>query len=185
MRNLSVLALIALLLIGGLFFDTDSALVRADPLDELAKLDPFRPAPQIISLPTDHGLWFRNLTDEPIYVAIDHHVSGSSSIQVGDYNLPVVVPDGWMVIGWFEVPPHRMIQVLSGDLDNKYYYYYAKSRSRVWEGDVKKYVHPTNKFSYDSTDRNSTAHLGNEGFVLRGFRKIDTQNATGFTMNLK
>jgi uncharacterized membrane protein len=188
-RSLTVAVCVPLaagLVVGGaLFLGAGGSVARADPLDELAKLDPFRPAPQIHSLPTAHGLWFRNQTNETVYVAIDHHVSGASSISVGDYNLPAVVPDGWMVIGWFEVPPKKMIQVLSGNLDNRYYYYYAKSKSSTWEGKVHKYVHPTKKFSYDSTDKKKVGHLKDQGYVLKGFHQIDTGNATGFTMNLK
>jgi uncharacterized membrane protein len=181
----AILPMAALVMAGLLVFGTGTPSAKADPLDELAKLDPFRPRPQIHSIPTDNGLWFRNQTDETIYVAIDHHVSGSGSIAVGDYNLPAVVPDGWMVIGWFEVPPKKMVQVLTGKLDNRYYYYYAKSKSSTWEGDFKKYIHPTKKFSYDSTNPKTTTHLKDKGYVLHGFHKIDTKDATGFTMNLK
>lgn len=161
---------------------------QANPLAELGKLNPFRPKTQINSLPTSSGLWFRNRTKETVFVAIDYHVSGSNSIAVGEYNLPVVVPDGWMVIGWFEVPPNKMIRVLSGDLKNRYYYYYANSKTATWAGDRKKgepnkFVHPTNKFSYDSSDPKATRDLNRKGYVLRTFRKIDTQNATGYTIN--
>ena|SRR5208283_3297734 len=82
----------------------------ADVFGELEKLNPFRPQPQIITeRPTDRGLWFHNQTNSTMYLCIEHHVSGANSIAVGDYNLPVVVPDGWMVSGWYAIPPQRTV----------------------------------------------------------------------------
>jgi uncharacterized membrane protein len=179
----SVLALAATLVTSIL---VRSRTVYADVLDELAKLDPFTPQPQIITeRPTDRGLWFHNDTNDTIYLSLEYHISGANSISVGEYNLPVVVPDGWMVIGWFAIPPKRSIQVLSGNLDNRYYGFYAHHGNKAWSGGVRNWVDPQRKFSYDSTDKAAAAQLKERGYVLRGFQTIDTGNDMGFTMILR
>jgi len=149
-------------------------------------LDPFRPALQIqTEVPGARGLWFHNKTNKTISVAIVYFVRGSDSISAGDYNLPVSTPDAWIVSGWYDVAPGKEIAARTGDLTNRYYYFYAEDGKRHWGGDHTYYVDARNAFSYDSRDRDQVKRVKGQGFVARGFQKIDTANATGFTMHLK
>src|SRR5690242_17385402 len=104
------------------------------------------------------GLYFRNSTSEPVYIAAAYSQRG-----------------GWRIIGWYRVEPARTVQVLNGALDQRYYYYYAVngSRTRFWDGKDGNdwfYLHPTRQFSI--LRMGGVYHNMPDGAEMEGFRQI-------------
>jgi uncharacterized membrane protein len=113
------------------------------------------------------GLWFENLKDQQVNVAI-------------------VTNDGnsWIITGWYAVDPGQRVCVVSGDLTNQYYYYYAFNADSRWEGDNYYYVDPQHAFSYDTQDSAAVSNAEQQGYERRGFYQIDTGNNTSYVMRL-
>jgi len=91
-----------------------------------------------------------------------------------------------VVSGWTTVEPGKRACVVSGDLTNRNYYFYAYSDDTQWQG--KKYyfyVDPQNTFSYDSLDPAAVRDVKKQGFEKHGFMVIDTQGAPSFLQQLE
>jgi hypothetical protein len=142
-----------------------------------------QPQIQDFNMPGAHGLWFRNQTRRGLRVAVFYHQAGSSSQSVGDYNLPVYTGPSWFVTGWTYVPPGRVIQVLQGDLADRYYYYRAEEPGRVWQGNYHRLVNTHGNFGYNESPAENNL-LRHRGYVSRGFRRLDTGSYVGYTVNL-
>jgi uncharacterized membrane protein len=120
-----------------------------------------------VQSPAWAGLWFQNNTSETISIAVTYEAAGA-----------------WRSIGWYTVKSGQSVQVIGGNLDLRYYYFYAYTASgrQVWTGDSKVWVHPTNAFDI---------HFGKEwsqalpaGAKLVGFQRIDVGNAQDKTFDL-
>jgi uncharacterized membrane protein len=145
--------------------------------------NPFGPQPQIQDdNPRNHGLWFYNSTNQTVYFAVSVYMQGSSGMLADGTSFNAPTPGYWVVKGWWKVEPNKATQVLTGDLNNRYYYFYANTSSRdlEWTGiDTFYFIQPVNGFTHKVGDPVGT------GWVRKGFQKIDTgPSATGFTMNL-
>ncbi len=71
------------------------------------------------------GLYLQNNTNETIRAAILYY----------DY-----VVDDWIARWWWTIPPGGYAQPITGPLADYYYYIYAESPSRVWDGNVPVWV---------------------------------------------
>jgi uncharacterized membrane protein len=112
------------------------------------------------------GLWFENLQDEEVTVAIVYY----------DPSAPT-----WMVTGWYVVEPGERVCVMNGDVSNQTFYYYAFSTNWEWEGDDGNYyVDPDNSFSYDSQDPAAVSAAKQAGYENHGFNEIDVGDATPY-----
>lgn len=116
--------------------------------------------------PADASLEFCNQANKgKIYVALAY--------SVGEGN--------WQSEGWLNLEPGECAIALSGDLRNRYYYYFAETDGDYeWRGDYKFCV-SSKKFDFTGADKSC------EGANARWeeFHEMDTGNATDFTMNLK
>ena len=114
------------------------------------------------------GLYFKNLTSEKVFIAVANFESG-----------------GWRIDGWYSVDPTKTVQIMSGKLDQRYYYYYAFTQSNrsVWEGNHNFFIHPTNSFTILRVNGQYGALP--QGAVMKGFREVDTgPTATTWTVTL-
>jgi hypothetical protein len=162
-------------LCGGLFL----ALLAAPAAAQFP--NPFAPQPQIQwDNPRNHGLWFFNRTKQPIYISVAYYVPGSSGALGDGTSFDAPTPGAWYVRGWYKVDPNKATQVIAGDLQERYYYFYANSANRVWSGkDSFHFIQPVKGFWYKVGSPPAV------GTVQKGFRKIDTgATASGFTMTL-
>jgi uncharacterized membrane protein len=117
------------------------------------------------------GLWFENLQDEEVTVAIVYY----------DATTPT-----WMVTGWYVVEPGERVCVYNGDVSNQTFYYYAFSTDWQWEGDDKSYyVDPNNPFSYDSQDPAAVSAAQQAGYENHGFNEIDVGDTPYFLQKLQ
>lgn len=109
------------------------------------------------SAPTWAGLNMRNDTEDTINVAIAYQEGGA-----------------WHVRGWYVLTPGETKQALTGNLDQRYYYYYAYSESGglVWEGPHNFYLHPVRAFDYFRV--NDVYGSLPRSAVMKGFRQLDT-----------
>jgi len=114
------------------------------------------------------GLHFRNRTGETVYVAVAYAENGNV----------------WEVRGWYGVAPGHRVEVVTGDLNRRYYYYNANSASHrtLWEGSHYFYVHPTHAFNIHRVD--GVYRTLPYGATMKGFRTIDTGQHRDFTLNL-
>jgi uncharacterized membrane protein len=117
------------------------------------------------------GLWFENLQDEEVTVAIVYY----------DTNTPT-----WMVTGWYVVEPGERVCVMNGDVSNQTFYYYAFSTDWQWEGDDGNYyVNPDDAFSYDSQDPAAVSDAEQAGYENHGFTEIDVGDTPYFLQKLQ
>lgn len=108
------------------------------------------------------GLEFCNRTEETIRTVI---MAGDSY-------------DVWRSHGWYSIKPEECITVISGNLNRRYYYFYAKRNDLMWsgkEGDPTGCIRQTRFTDIDSTDECE------EGFRQVPFRTIDTGESTHYT----
>jgi uncharacterized membrane protein len=118
------------------------------------------------------GLWFENLRDKPATVAIAYYDVNSGPT--------------WTVAGWYGVQPGERVCVVSGDLTNRTYYYYAFSSDYRWEGDSNSYyVNPHRAFSYDSQDPVAVSSVRQQGYENHGFNAIDSGGAPYYLVPLQ
>jgi uncharacterized membrane protein/uncharacterized membrane protein YgcG len=117
------------------------------------------------------GLWFENLQDEEVTVAIVSY----------DANTPT-----WMVTGWYVVEPGERVCVVDADVSNQTFYYYAFSANWQWEGDDNNYyVNPNDAFSYDSQDPAAVNAAVQAGYEKHGFNEIDVGDTSYFLQRLQ
>ncbi len=129
------------------------------------------------------GLSFRNNTSETIYLCLANRVSGSTSTSVGAYSLPAESPSGWRIDGWYRIRPGQTRTIMRGDLDSRYFYYYAHSRSKRWEGNYNFKIRRGSAFTYFERD-DGTYGETKPGTVTQGFRQIDTGDYDDYTFRL-
>jgi uncharacterized membrane protein len=114
------------------------------------------------------SLKFKNYTSETIYLAVTNHEAG-----------------GWRADGWYKVAPLQTFEVMEGELNQRYYYFYAYTASKrnYWKGEQHFWIHPTQRFTI--LHINGKTGVRPLGAQLVGFRKIDTgPTARDYTVNL-
>ena len=100
---------------------------------------------------------------------------------------------GWMSEGWWSVSPGDCTRLVSGDLDQRYYYIYAVGddgglwAARKGEQDGGFFCISKHKFTYRNSDYMKhnviDCESGNE--TTKQFSEVDTENADDFTYNLR
>lgn len=124
------------------------------------------------------GLQFCTSNDQPrtadIYVAVAY--------QVRDRVAGIEVED-WVSQGWWKIPRNTSlgcVTVISEELENRYYYYYAQGMGRTWGGNYEFCTNPLRAYRADEADLNCEAN----GFAQLGFRQVDTLGDRGHTVRL-
>lgn len=82
----------------------------------------------------------------------------------------------WANRGWIEIKCNECSRILPS-LDNRYIYYYAQGKTGEWTGNMKKCVHPINKFTF-------IGKICPNDYELYRFREIDVGNSTAYTTTL-
>jgi uncharacterized membrane protein len=171
-----VVSLIALLLLstssiqaGGILANIGSGLADLDRarLQIMGAQEP----PQII-VPDTNGLYFRNKSNEAVYICILFYTP--ENLTVG-----AETSASWTATGWWKIDPGKTGRVLTA-IANRYVYFHAQSRTHFWEGD-KNLLVSNGRFTYD-VDRTKPAQL--QGYVSKSFRKLDTGSATRYVLDL-
>ena len=118
----------------------------------------------LLSFASNAQLYFKNNTDEPVYVAICMYYNGSSSKYFGSE-------------GWWKVDPGDKRQVSSaiGFNNNIYYYAYSSISNKKYEGESNLLVHPTSEFFIKNADKDyqKEEHPDYEWYK---FRHVDMQS---------
>ncbi len=85
----------------------------------------------------------------------------------------------WTSRGWYNIPPGECATPISGNLQNRYYYYYAEDTGDgVWRGD---YTFCTKSEAFTiHGDQNCRSR----GYEQRGFRRVDTGDSINHRVNL-
>ena len=99
---------------------------------------------------------------------------------------PVVVAmgykedDRWISKGWWHIAGGYCSEIISGDLENRYYYYYAEQVGFTgkWGGDASFCV-SQNSFTIVG-DQNCESR----GYERKGFRTVDTGDSKSWTTSL-
>lgn len=120
-----------------------------------------------VQSPAWAGLKFKNHSSERVWVAIAHSEDGVLWAE-----------------GWWEIKPQQTFEVISGNLQHRYYYVHAHTASErdYWTGDYTFWVHPTNAFTIKDV-KGSTKPKGAKQV---GFARIDTgPKAQDFTLHLR
>ena len=120
----------------------------------------------IVSSASKAQIYFKNNTDEPVYVAFCMYYDGNNSKYFGSE-------------GWFKVEPGDKKEVSSaiGFNDNIYYYAYSSVSDKKYEGDVQLLVHPTDKFFIKNADK-EYKKTENPTYEWRKFRHVDMKSGT-------
>jgi uncharacterized membrane protein len=86
--------------------------------------------------------------------------------------------DTWMAEGWWIVDPGGCVNVIAGDLNNRYYYLRGESDTGVWDG-KHNFCVSNKKFALaDSQD------CASGSIERKGFFEVDTGNSADWTTNL-
>ena len=88
------------------------------------------------------------------------------------------VGEDWTSEGWWTIEPGSCKVPVGGVLKNRYYYYYADSDSKVWDGDFIFCTQDT-KFTIQS-DKDCKSR----GYAPEGFRELDIGEATSKEIDL-
>lgn len=92
------------------------------------------------SLNSNAQIYFRNNTNEPVYIAFAFKYTGRSF-------------DGWETKGWYECAPNEKIAISEIVGSHDYVYYYARSKSgKSYNGDSKFLVDPRKSFTIRNAD---------------------------------
>ena len=115
----------------------------------------------MVSLYSNSQLSFTNSRNRPVYVAIAYSVKSDSY-------------DGFYSKGWYKVEPGETKKILNGDLEYRYYYYYAYESGTdvVWEGTTSFLVHPQNAFEIKNADKKYVIEEKSE-YEWRKFKTLD------------
>ncbi len=111
-------------------------------------------------------IYFKNNTEEPVYVAFCMYYDGESSKYFGSE-------------GWFKVEPgdKKIVSSAIGYNDNIYYYAYSSISGKKFEGDTKILVHPTDKFFIKNANK-EYKKTENPSLEWRNFRHVDMNSST-------
>lgn len=111
-------------------------------------------------------LYFKNNTDEPVYVAICMYYNNKDSKYFGSE-------------GWWKVEPGDKVEVSSaiGLNDNIYYYAYSSTSKKKYEGETNILAHPKEKFFIKNADKEYQKKEHPE-YVWYKFRHIDMKSGT-------
>lgn len=106
-------------------------------------------------------LYFRNNTNEPVYVSIAMYYTG------GDYKY-------WGTKGWWTVEPGEKVNVSSGIGFNDNIYYYASSTvsDKKYTGEYSFLVDPIDDFFIKNADKDYQK-VQNPKYEWRKFRHVD------------
>jgi uncharacterized membrane protein len=120
-------------------------------------------------------LYFRNNTEEPVYVTVCTWYSGGDSKY-------------WGTEGWFKADPGERVQVSSaiGFNDNIYYYASSDISGKKYTGDYSFLVDPINDFFIKNADK-AYQKKQNPNYEWRKFRHVDMNTAllqTKYTIEL-
>jgi|GEM_PF-1056514 len=109
----------------------------------------------------------------------DFRVCNATQRKVG-VALGYRVRAGWISEGWWQVEPSSCRTLIDGDLSSRFYYIYAEDADGTerWNGTVNMCV-SENEFKIEGV-RNCFPR----GYQKFGFREIDTQNQTGWMVQL-
>ena len=88
----------------------------------------------------------------------------------------------WQTEGWLNLKEGECGTLIEGDLDNRYYYYFAETTGNyTWEGD-QKFCVSSRKFTFANAD----TQCKGANSRWENFRELDTgKDATEFTLNLE
>lgn len=99
---------------------------------------------------------------------------------------------GWTSEGWWEVGAGECVDLITEDLDERYYYIYATgNRGGVWSGPKSQkggfFCTSTRKFTYHNRDFERRDEIDCERGKLqtKKFIEVDTKDANEFTFNLR
>ncbi|NQW10399.1 MAG: DUF1036 domain-containing protein [Alphaproteobacteria bacterium] len=121
-----------------------------------------------------------------------------TSMASADWNIcnktgyPVQVAIGyakgkvWWSEGWWEIDPGgECLAVVSGDLANKYYYYYAAHLEvgGEWSGDYNFCV-SDNAFTIKNRSSGDSLNCEGRSYDTEGFIEVDTKESRSWTTNL-
>ena len=117
-----------------------------------------------------------------------NHSDGKVSVAIGyksgDY--------GWTSEGWWSIESDECHDIVTGKLDQRYYYVYATSDSGVWQahkGDQKGgyFCIAKSKFTFHNRDYETKGEIDCEASsqVTKQFLEVDTEDTDNFTYNLK
>ena len=87
----------------------------------------------------------------------------------------------WMSEGWWTVEPAKCAELVSGNLNARYYYVYATDGAGgAWDGSKYFCTAPADKFAI--IGRGACAA---QGYDRRSFFEIDTERKVNYTQNLE
>lgn len=114
-----------------------------------------------------------------------------------DANLHVEVAIGyvdqqqrWIGEGWWPLDAGQCQEILSGDLTNRYYYFFARGRDgekvRRWAGDTP-FCIQQEKFTLDQTQygKNTEEDCHKAGLRFAKFRKVDVHGQRNYVRHLR
>ncbi|MFB9324510.1 DUF1036 domain-containing protein [Paenibacillus aurantiacus] len=123
------------------------------------------------------GLRFRNNTKLTVYVAFAYYNEDCMGDSIPDKPWPNL----YEAVGWYRVNPGQTVEVLTGGVNNRQFYFYAESvsRSLVWSG-----------LNMINLPQNAFQLCGGAGYcdapLCRrvGMRSIAVGNYSNYTINL-
>jgi uncharacterized membrane protein len=118
----------------------------------------------LLVMPASGELRVCNSTGYPLTVAVGYNKDSN-----------------WKSEGWWRIEGGSCQVVISGDLDKRYYYYYAEhkwERGGEWSG-KDFFCISRNKFIINGDTR-----CEERGYERKGFRQIDTGDSTSWRVNL-
>jgi len=120
----------------------------------------------IITINLDAQIYFKNNTNEPVYVALCMEYKNNSS-------------NYWGTEGWYKVDPGDKIMISSaiGWNDNIYYYAESTISDKVYSGNTPLLVNPSDKFFIKNADK-EYQKTQNPIYEWRKFRHIDMNAGT-------
>ncbi len=117
-----------------------------------------------------------NRSDQKISVAIGY--------KSGDY--------GWTSEGWWQIESDECHNIITGKLNQRYYYVYATGGDGVWQarkGEQKGgyFCIGKAKFTFHNREYETKGEIDCEsgGQISKQFLEVDTEDADNFTYNLK
>lgn len=112
-------------------------------------------------------LWGGLLTVSPSHAAL---IFCNKSKQPLESSVAYREGHDWVSEGWWQLPPAQCIRVVSGSLNQRYYYYYVRSLTepqRYWRG---RYRFCTALLPYRIT---GTLDCQQRGYQVQGFLALD------------
>jgi uncharacterized membrane protein len=119
----------------------------------------------LLVMPASGELRVCNSTGYPLTLALGYYQDGN-----------------WKSEGWWRIDGGACQVVISGDLTNRYYYYYAEhkwERGGEWSGNRDFFCISRNRFIIYGN-----ARCEDRGYEKKGFRQIDVGTVTSWKVNL-